>query len=103
VIPVQMGDERGAAETAVLGQRVAPVPQPRAEIENDRFGTGRLEGDARRVASVAQILLARARRRASYAVEGDVEQWAPRSGCCAAVVPWCAVQVTSALPAVFFW
>ncbi len=55
VVPMEVGDERGPAEAAVLRERVAPVAQARAEVEDDRLAARRFERDARGVAAVAKV------------------------------------------------
>ena len=60
-----------------LRLRLAPEPQAGAEVEDDRVLAGHLEGDARGVAAVAAVRLARARRRAPDPVERDVQHLNP--------------------------
>ena len=84
------------AEPAKGRRRARVSPQNRRPVpRSSTIGSwpGRLERDARGVAAVAPVGVARARRRAPDAEEGDVQQWSPP------VSPWCARHVTGAAPA----
>ena len=78
VVPVEVGDERRARERLGSGRAVSPQkrrPVPRSSTIG--VVARRLERDARRVAAVATVRVARARRRPPDAEEADVEQWFP--------------------------
>src|SRR5690606_1249553 len=85
VVPVEVRDQRVAPEAAVGGLGGAQEAEPGAEVEDDRLVARLLDGDARRVAAVALVRLARARCRPADAEEGHVQtasppEWAvPRS------------------------
>ncbi len=77
VVPMEVGDQRRAGEfahTAGADQFVAEVAQTGAEIEHDRVITfGPADQHTRRVPADAVRGIARARRRAANAIEGDIE------------------------------
>ena len=78
VVPVDVGDERRARRRARCGSSVSP--QKRSPVPRSRtIGSwpGRLERDARGVAAVAAVGVARARGRTPDAEEADVEQRIP--------------------------
>jgi hypothetical protein len=76
---VDVRDERGAPEGAVLRLGLAEEAQTGAEVEDDRVLTGDLERDARGVPAVPAVGFARARGRAPDAVERDAQRDPPLS------------------------
>ena len=75
VVPVEVGEQHAGAvavEPALLGEVLAVVAQPGAEVEDDGIVTVGVDLHARRVPAVAVELVAVARSRSAHPPEGDV-------------------------------
>ena len=71
VVPMQVGQQAVAAEQRVGRNLLAVVAKAGAHVEQQRILAGRVDRNARGVASVPSDVIALARRRAANAVERD--------------------------------
>ena len=84
VVEVRVREQARTDEAGVARQALAAeVPKTGSEIEENRLAAGRQHRDARRVAAVADDVVAMAGRRATHAVESDAERGVTSGrGCC---------------------